>query len=320
MNRDQALSKMISPGMKRPTAYRQGIVQIWVTRACDLSCFNCTQLSNLKSHPGQMHITPDQFEIAVKSLQNHWGVAAIFGGNPAVHPKFPELCEILRKYIPKERRGLWCNHPRGHGAICRETFNPSVSNLNVHLSVEAFEEFKRDWPECNPVGLREDSRHAPCFIAMKDVVKDEATRWDLISSCDVNHLWSSMICVVNGEVKGFFCEIAGSMAMIHANDEIAWEDGGLEILDYKEKNGREWWEEPMTVFGPQVDQACHNCSVPLRIRGELAIHGNKEQVSKTHAGIYKPKVKNREIEIVANLIQIGGTVKHVTSYLGNAKQ
>jgi hypothetical protein len=170
MDEQTALSMMVPPGMHRPGIWRGGVLQIHVTRACDMSCFGCTQGSNLRGKP--VMITPEEFEQACQSLEGYWGVVGMFGGNPAVHPQFPELCNILCKYFPKEQRGLWCNHPRGHGQLMREVFNPEVSNLNVHCSQEAFDEFIRDWPESRPFGLERDSKHSPPFVAMKDVIAD----------------------------------------------------------------------------------------------------------------------------------------------------
>src|SRR5262245_32087502 len=101
MTEQECLNKMVAPGTRRPGKYRQGVIQIWVTRACDKSCYNCTQGSNLGGKPGM--ITPEQFEVAVQSLVGYFGVVGVFGGNPAMHPQFEGLCEILAKYIPREQ-------------------------------------------------------------------------------------------------------------------------------------------------------------------------------------------------------------------------
>ena len=135
MTEQEALARMISPGMKRPHIWRQGVLQVHVTRACDKACFGCTQGSNLGGKP--VMIDPEHFEEALLSVEGYFGVVGVFGGNPAMHPKFDVLCEMLRKHVPFEQRGLWCNHPRGKGDVMRRTFNPKVSNLNVHLDREA---------------------------------------------------------------------------------------------------------------------------------------------------------------------------------------
>lgn len=317
MTESEALARMVPPGQHRPGKWLGGVIQIHLTRACDKACFGCTQGSNLAGKPTFM--SPGQFEAAVVSLRGYFGVVGVFGGNPATSPHFEDCCAILAKHVPFERRGLWCNHPRGKGAVMRRTFNPRVSNLNVHLDREAFAEFKRDWPESLPFGLDADSRHSPPYVAMRDVVADENERWRLIADCDINRHWSAMIGVFRGEVRAWFCEIAGAQAMLH-QDEADYPDTGLRVC-YWPLGGRQWWEASMERFASQVRRHCHDCGVPLRGYGELAQaeHGT-EQVSATHADVYKPKRKGRPVEVVTTLEQLGvGKLTNMTRYLQNAK-
>ena len=311
MDQQTALSKMVSPGMRRPGAYRGGIIQIHITRACDMSCYNCTQGSNLA---GKVPMIPlELFSKAVDTLKDYFGVVGIFGGNPALHPQFGELCRILSEKIPYERRGLWCNHPKGNGKIMRETFNPSVSNLNVHLSQEAYDEFKRDWPESMPFGLHKDSHHSPVFTALKDLVSSEEERWELISNCDINKNWSSMIGVFRGELRAWFCEIAGAQSMLHQY-EADYPDTGVPV-----ENG--WWREPMSRFTEQVQVHCHACGIPLRARGYLAARaGGKSQVSAVHLGIFKPKRIDHEMQFVELRSELEEqSLGEVTKYIQNSK-
>lgn len=301
---------MKSPQDRRPAVWRGGVLQIWVTRGCDKSCFGCTQGSNLGGKPGK--ITPEQFEIACQSLTDYFGVVGMFGGNPATHPQFETLCEIMRKHIPQERRGLWCNNLHGKGAAARATFNPAVSNLNVHLDRKAYDEFKRDWPEASPFGLDKDSRHAPPFIALQDVIPDEAKRWELIGACDVNQHWSAIICVFRNELRGFFCEIAGAQAMLH-QENPDYPDLGHKIVPG-------WWNRPMADFAEQARFHCHACGIPLRGHGELAIGGTIEQVSQTHLDIYKPKQKGREVQTVLTIEQVSRAPEtRSTNYMQKGK-
>ena len=313
------LAKMVPPSQPRLSVWRGGVIQIHVTRACDMACFNCTQGSNLAGKP--VMITVEEFEQACQSLKGYWGVVGMFGGNPALHPQFEELCAIFRSHFPKEQRGLWCNHPHGHGKVMRETFDPTVSNLNVHLNKDAFNEFKRDWPESLPFGLDKDSHHSPPWAAMIDMSElpwpdgsrrpnTERNRLELISNCDINQRWSAMVCKVPGKgLRGFFCEIAGAQAMLHCNDPN-WPDTGVPAVEG-------WWTRPMEEFIGQVRQHCHRCSCPLKLKGQLAIGGEFEQTSDTHLDICKPKVKHRPVEIV-QLEEAGEHVEHMTDYLQNA--
>lgn len=320
MNEQECLSRMIAPGTPRARKWRNGVIQVHVTRACDLACLNCTQGSQLGGKLSFM--TPPQFEVALLSLKDYFGVVGVFGGNPATSPHFAAYCDLLTKHIPLPQRGLWCNHPRGKGSVMRRTFNPGVSNLNVHLSQEAFDEFKRDWPESMPFGLKEDSRHSPPYVAMQDVIADEGRRWELISNCDINKHWSSLIGVFRGQLRAWFCEIAGAQAMLHQEDP-SYPDTGIPLQDPDSGTpiNLDWWRRPMQAFAQQVRHHCHACGVPLRGYGELAqAPDGTEQVSATHADIYQPKRKGRRVELVQMEEQLGNRLQRMTDYIGNSKR
>jgi hypothetical protein len=286
---------MVTPAEKRRFPHERlgGIMEISVTSMCDKACFGCTQASNLVRK--RKFITPEQFELACKSLDGYWGVIAMHGGNPCLHPQFEELCAIMRKYVSFEQRGIYTNRLMGNGEACRETFNPKMSNFNVHMDRQAYEEVMREWPEVRPFGLDRDCRHTPPFVALQDVVDSESERWDLIVRCDINQNWSGMVCVVNGEVRAFFCEIAGCMAMLY---EGIWPDTGLPA-----EPG--WWRRPIEDYTEQINLYCHRCGIPLRAYGSLAMDENGvEYTSATHADMYKPKVKNRQVVVVDELSQV----------------
>lgn len=291
---------MVPPSQKRPT-WLGGIIQIHVTRACDLSCTHCTQGSNLAGKPVVM--TPEQFEQAVLSLHGYKGVIGVFGGNPAISPHFEAYCEILRGLVPFDQRGLWCNHPRGKGKVCRITFNPAHSNLNCHMSQEARDEFARDWPECERFlkGMDRDSVHGAPFVAIKDVEPSESKRWAMISDCDINRFWSALIGVVPGRgLRAYFCEIAYAQASLHA-DNPDWDGTGQPMPDTGLAVERGWWKKPMTAYAEQVKLHCQACGIPLRRPGKLALTGEHEEFSRTHEYIARPKGK-RPVQ----LIEIGG--------------
>jgi len=286
------LKSMVPPSQKRPGIWRGGVIQIQVTRACDLACYHCTQGSNLAGKPAMM--TPDEFDTACASLEGYWGVVGMFGGNPTMHPQFDKLCEIMRGRFPFEQRGLWCNALRGKGSHARITFNPRHSNINVHLDSDAAEEFRRDWPEVSPYikGVDLDSVHGSPWVAMKDVIADEAERWKLIGDCDINKHWSAAIGVVPGRgLRAYFCEIAYAQAALHA-DNPDWPDVGTAVTPG-------WWKANMGAFEAQVRQHCMACGVPLRRVGQLAIGGEKEEFSETHRHIARSKVRDRVVDFVS---------------------
>jgi hypothetical protein len=329
MNETEAIGFMVAPGTRRPGKYRDGVIQIHVTRACDKSCFGCTQGSQLR---GKLEfISLHHFEQAVISLKGYFGVVGVFGGNPALHPQFIDLCKILCEHIPYEQRGLWCNNPvTVEKARCMaNTFNPNVSNLNVHLDLQAYKMFKKGWPQSIVVGLYKDSRHSPPFVAIKDVIQDEEKRWELISDCDINKHWSAMIGVFRGQLRAWFCEVAGSQSILH-QDEPDYPDTGMPVdpsqtgvIVYDGQLYDYWWQLPMTAFAHEVRKHCHECGVPLRGYGELAQTSDEhatEQTSATHQSVFLPKRTGRAVELVTVESQLSrGQILKMTDYLGNAR-
>jgi len=300
---------LILPRKRRPGKPRGGVMQIRLTSYCDCACPHCTQLCDWRAvgRGTLMHV--EQFEQAVISLKDYWGIIGIFGGNPCLHPKFTEICKILRKYFPKERCGLWSNRIYDYGPICAETFNPSISNLNVHGSKEAYKEIREGWPQARPFGLKEPSRHPPILTAVMDLVPEEKM-WDVIKSCDLNKHWSAMIAVINGQLRGFFCEVAGSLATLHSSDPD-WPDLGVEI-----EPG--WWKKGWEAFADQARFYCPRCGVPLRGWGALDRDESAPNlVSKCHYEFVCQKGSRRSspIKLITNIKQLGGTDLQVIIFI-----
>ncbi len=135
----------------------------------------------------------------------------------------------------------------------------------------------------------------------------------MIANCDINKFWSAIIGVFRKELRGYFCEIAGAQAMLHQYDE-GYPDLGVPIEP-------DWWRRSMADFAAQVRYHCHACGIPLRGHGELAVTGTTEQVSKTHADIYKPKTRGRDVELVQLTSQLDGqSLKRATDYIENGER
>lgn len=305
MNEEQAIKLMVAPGTPRQGKFRNGVIQLHITRACDLACSNCTQGSQFGGKADFISIS--NFESALQSLEGYWGTVGFFGGNCALHPQFEVLCDLALQYFDRSQLGLWCNHPHGKGSIMRRTFNPAISNLNCHLRPEAYAEFKRDWPESHPFGLDKDSRHSPVHGNMARFVPDEAERWELISRCDINQGWSAMLCQFRGELRAFFCEVAGSQAILNQyNPE--YPDTGMQVT-------AGWWRKPMQDFAEQVRFHCHRCLVPLRGHGALAQQESITSVTEEYAHL---KLKGRaELHILQDGEDLHSESNRlVTQYLG----
>lgn len=304
--------------MKAPADKRAGwlVLQVMITRACSESCYHCSQGSNLAGKNAVM--TVDEFETAIKSLAGFPGTIGVFGGQPTLHPRFPEICEIMRANVPYLQRGIWTNALNGHGPVCRITYNPSRSNCNVHTNAANYAEFERDWPEAlsarrehTTSGRDRDSVHSSPWVAIQDVISDEAERWKLIGNCSINQYWSAIVGTVPGRgLRGYFCEIAYAQASLHATaeDSDQWPDLGTAVTPG-------WWKAKIETFEPQIRLHCHSCGLAMDRPGQLAIGGEVEEFSRTHAAIARPKVRDRPVQMIETIGMTGRRAEPSTNYL-----
>jgi hypothetical protein len=294
-----AVNSLTAPSQHRQGIMLGGILQIMVGRGCDRACFGCTQGSNLAGKAPWMSV--DQFDEACVSLDGYFGVVGLFGGNCCLHPRFEDLCRIMQAHFPRAQRGIWTNNLNGHGAICRQTFDPAHSNLNTHMDQEAAEEIRRDWPEAARYikGDHLDSLHGTPWVSMTDLGIPEEERWKLIAGCDISKHWSAILMVSRGELRAFFCEVAGAMASLH-QDNPDWAGTGQPFPDVGLALSPGWWKKPMAEFEQQVNTCCHHCAVPLRRPGQLAIMGSHEEFSETHRSIARPKVRDRAVQFISS--------------------
>ena len=140
----------------------QWAIQIDVTNACPLKCSNCTRLTAHVRKP--FFMSPQQFKKAVESVatfptdsapdvEGRHKVIGMIGGEPTLHPEFPELCRIMAEVLPDRRtRGLWTSlgpaYDR-HRKLIDETFG-----------------YQNRHPNTNP------ARHPPVLVASSVVVPD----------------------------------------------------------------------------------------------------------------------------------------------------
>lgn len=344
MTEQDALSRMVPPWKKRPSApWLGGTIQVDVTNACCEACPGCTRGSQYTGKPRMMSL--EQFECAMQSLEGYWGVVGVMGGNPSLHPQFPELCEILCRYFPMEQRAVFSNHPHGHGKLMSRVFNPLYSNCNVHGSQEAYDEFARDWPDIVQAGrqcgidrlfgLHKDSRHAPVFVALTDVLVEadavatpqgmvagtatdnplsvaerrhltEGERWTLKSGCEINLHWSAGLADVPGRgLRAFFCEVQYSL-IANLKEPESFPDIGIAPFPG-------WWRLPMTAFAEQARLGCDLCGVPWRGHGALSQSDGPDQVSETYAHLKNKR--RRPLELVTERAQMGAP-HNVVDYRG----
>lgn len=213
------------------------IIQIDVTNACDKLCSNCTRFCGHYQSDRIYFIDPDYYEKALLSLKGYAGIVGMIGGEPTLHPQFPELCELVVKYVPeKKRRGLWSNKGPSfdkYNEIIYETFG--YFNLNDHVS--------------NPI------IHTPILVASEDLVSDSRLTEDdwkrFTENCWVQMTWSATI-----TPKGaYFCEVAGMLDYLF-DGNIGWD---IETVPH-------WWTKNIYEYSRQVEWACRKCGCQLPLR------------------------------------------------------
>ena len=198
------------------------------------------------------------FKEAVASMSGWPGVVALFGGNPCVHPLFPELCHILTKAFPVHQRGLWTNNLMKHGEVAAQTFTGGRLNLNAHGDALAAMTIERYFPGQLIAGSeRQSSWHSGILMNHTDFGITAADWTAVRERCDINQHWSGAIVEREGKPYGYFCEVAASLDGVSGlNNGVAAYPG--------------WWKLPMNAFGDQVRNCCdRGCGVPLRVKGNL---------------------------------------------------
>jgi len=184
-------------------------------------------------------------------------VIGIIGGEPLLHPEFPQICAMFASIIPdRKHRGLWTGlhwQHTTHADIIREVFG--YVNNNTHDGIV---------------------RHSPILVAIQDVIKDPKEQRKLIDNCWLQKTWSGTI-----TPKGFFfCEVAGAMDMLFDGP------GGLPVTP-------ECWQAPISAFEDQIQRWCYRCGVPLNLLGRIDKE-NTDDITPSNLAILQesPRVKD----------------------------
>lgn len=238
--------------------YRMSVIHIEITNACSLQCSNCTRFVGHHKKPFFMDLAT--VKKAIRSLEGFPGNIGIMGGEPTIHPKFAEICGIVRKMIPDRRkRELWTNgfKWREYEKIIKQTFDPDLILYNDHKDMEVGE-------------------HQPLLVAAKDILDDKELLWRLIGNCWVQWRWAASITPKGG----FFCEVAA------AQDHLFNGPGGYPL----EKG---WWNKNPNEFADQVKRYCPNCSAAIPLppnSGQAPYDVVSESILKKLKKVGSPKV------------------------------
>jgi hypothetical protein len=214
--------------------YDMDTVQIEITNACINFCSNCTRFCG---HQKPYFMDMEVFKRAVASMVDYPKMTGIMGGEPLLHPQFPEFCEYILSKIPRQQLGLWSCFPPGYEhyreIICR-TFG------NIFLNDHS----------------RSDIYHAPVLVASEEVVPDREGMFYVVDHCWLQNSWSASI-----NPKGaFFCEIAAAMSLLFDGNSSWPVDPGW------------WWKTPKD-FKEQIEEYCPKCGCAISLKRRSSLEG-----------------------------------------------
>lgn len=200
------------------------LIQIEVTNVCHKRCSHCSRAVPHIAKPFFMEL--EQVEKGLQSLKMWPKGVGCMGGEPTLHPKFEQICNLYKKYVPRKRAGLWSSGgPRYkfYETLIKETFG--ILLYNDHSEV---------------------GKHQPLMVGSEECVPDKTLREKLIDSCWLQKYWSPAI-----TPKGaFFCEVAAVFDFLFDGP------GGYELTNL-------WWLKNPDGFVDQRDRYCGFCSIPV---------------------------------------------------------
>jgi hypothetical protein len=187
----------------------------------------------------------EQALIAYKDFPNRIGC---IGGEPQLHSHFKEVCELYRKYFPKEKLGLLTS------------INPATSkykdDIEQTFGFVAFNEHNEEQLKV--------CQHQPFTLASIDMVENEDLLKALQEDCWFRKNWCGSV----NHLGAYHCEIAMGIAQL----------SGFQGWPVKDK----WWERDWH----EQQHLCALCGacVPM----DRQVLGNKKQkISETFLEILR---------------------------------
>lgn len=243
--------------------YDAWLVQIEVTNGCVNNCAHCTRGVRLVQKPFFADL--GHIEKALQSLEGFKGGVGCMGGEPTIHPKFPEICALYRKYFPKKRIGILTAGGKKYEQykdLILDTFG--IINYNDHII---------------------PSYHQPVFVASGEAVEDPVLREQLIDHCWLQRTWSPGI----SPRGAFFCEVAATLDLMFDGP------GGYPI----EKG---WWNRDVEGFREQRDRYCRLCGVAVPLESfpdknpvEVVSPANAERLRKAGVPANEMQIFDRKL-------------------------
>ena len=243
-------------------------MQIDITNYCSHSCLYCSRYNRHLKREQRKNMTLEQISVALDSLKTWPNKIGIIGGEPILHPEFPEICELILSKFPPSKMGLWTSGGRN--------YNKYLPLINRTFGFIAYNEHNEEQLDA--------CKHQPLTIAIKDVVKDEELRKTLIDDCWVQRTW----CATINHFGAYFCEVAAAQDVLLNDGRDAW------------PVTPGWWKKTPSQFQDQVDKFCGNCGMPIPMEREF-IRKKTEKFSPSTLKAFRDKnlrkVYDEDIEL-----------------------
>ena len=235
--------------MKSPADMK--VIQIDITNACHKACSNCTRFCGQHAKPSFMDL--ETFKKAVDSMEGFNGIVGIMGGEPTLHPQFPEMMEYYASKIKEPRPKAFFGTPtssfKDYGRLVkyqRGRKRGLWSALGPGY-YKNFEQIQDTFPYQNLNDHQTINTHQAILVTRKELGIPDKEWYKLRDNCWIQNIWSASI-----TPKGaFFCEVAAAL------DTLFNGPGGWPI----EKG---WWKRKPEDFKEQLNW-CEMCSVALKV-------------------------------------------------------
>lgn len=210
-----------------------------ITNKCNRNCTYCTRYD--RHVQGISYVMDlDYFEKALISYKGFINPIGLIGGEVLILSDFNKYCDLTRKHFPRNQ------------CILFTSIDPAKSKFKEDIEktfgIVAYHPHTKEQEATH--------YHQPLTIAIKDVIKNEQLKKELIQDCPVSRKWCGTIT----NKGGYFCEVGAAIAQI------------LNIPGWKLTP--RWWDKEPSEFGYQLD-LCEYCGMAIPM--ELQLMCDKKQ-------------------------------------------